>query len=294
MDRYLDVGDSPIHWRDYGGSGPLLVLIHGLGGSIASWDLIGPRLANTHRVVAMDLPGFGLSPPWRDYELDTHARAVTRFLEHFNERATLVGNSLGGLLCEIVAAREPELVESLVLIAPATPPTLPDPNVKPRNATRVVLTSLPGIGVAINRHLVKTRTSKELIDESLDRISHRKSHVPLDLIGSLVETAEMRRKLPWATEAIPRTGASLRKWFVRRSLLVSTIREIKAPTLVVQGLDDPLVSAQSVRWLCSLRSDWTLVQFEGSGHTPQIDAPVRLLNVIEPWLDDRQIGRIAV
>ena len=71
------------------------------------------------------------------------------------------------------------------------------------------------------------------------------------------------------------------------------IREIKAPTLVVQGLADPIVSPTWVEWACSLRSDWELVQLDGTGHTPQIDAPVRLLSVVEPWLDARKNHRLS-
>jgi pimeloyl-ACP methyl ester carboxylesterase len=63
------------------------------------------------------------------------------------------------------------------------------------------------------------------------------------------------------------------------------IRAVKAPTLVVQGVADPIVSSQSVEWLCSLRPDWSLVQMEDTGHTPQIDAPMRLLGVVQPWLE---------
>ncbi len=72
MGEYVDTGTGPLHWKDYGGHGPLHVLVHGLGGSIANWDFIGPRLARRGRVVALDLPGFGLSPPAADWSLETH------------------------------------------------------------------------------------------------------------------------------------------------------------------------------------------------------------------------------
>ncbi len=73
---------------------------------------------------------------------------------------------------------------------------------------------------------------------------------------------------------------------LRRSRFVAMIREITAPTLVVQGIADHIVSPTAVEWLCFLRPDWTLVQMDHTGHTPQVDAPMRLLSVLDPWLDE--------
>ncbi len=263
-------------------------MVHGLGGSLANWDIVGPRLADNHRVVALDLPGFGLSPPGADYELATHVDAIVDFISGFSEPAIVVGNSMGGLLAQMVAADRPELVDALVLIAPATPPRLPDPNINWPMATRLAINAVPGLGVALSKRIINTRTSEELVKESLDRITHRSSRVPLEMIDSFVRIAEIRRNYPWAPLAVPKTGQSISRYLSRPSKFVEMIRRIKAPTLVVQGMEDPIVSPTWVSWACSLRTDWELVQLEGTGHTPQIDAPVRLLGVVEPWLAAHQ------
>jgi pimeloyl-ACP methyl ester carboxylesterase len=62
------------------------------------------------------------------------------------------------------------------------------------------------------------------------------------------------------------------------------ILSIEAPTLVVQGMSDHIVSPTSVEWLCTLRPDWDLVQLDDTGHTPQMDAPQRFLKVARDWL----------
>jgi pimeloyl-ACP methyl ester carboxylesterase len=62
------------------------------------------------------------------------------------------------------------------------------------------------------------------------------------------------------------------------------VRKIMAPTLVLHGVDDPIVSRTAVEWLCWMRPDWTFIQMEDTGHTPQIDAPIRTLSLVEPWL----------
>ncbi len=285
MSDYLDLESGTVHWKDYGGTGMPIVLVHGLGGSIANWDVFGPRVSRLGHTVALDLPGFGLSPPGPDWSLDTHASAIVGLIEHLGGRAAVIGNSLGGLLSEIVASRHASLVDALVLIAPATPPRFPDPRINWPMAGRLLLGSTPGVGPALNRAMLNSMTPQELINESLLRITQRPGRVPVELVESFVELAETRSHYPWAADAVPKTGRSIRHTFLPRRGFVEMIRAIKAPTLVVQGIDDPIVSPTSIEWLCSLRSDWQLVQMEDTGHTPQIDAPVRFRQVVEPWLE---------
>lgn len=289
MDQYLDLPHGVIHWKDYGGEGRPILMVHGLGGSIANWDILGPRLTRHGRAVAIDLPGFGLSPPGRDWSLQTHANAITDMIGHLGGPVVLAGNSLGALLCEMVASTRPDLVVALVLISPATPPRLPDPHIHWPTARRLLLHSTPGVGRAMSRLMLASMTPRELINDALRRITHKPGRVPLDLIESFVELAERRSHLPWAADAVPKTGQAIRRYFLRRSRFVAMIRDIEAPTLVVQGIEDPIVSRTSVEWLCELRPDWTLVQMEDTGHTPQIDAALRTWGVIDPWLESRLI-----
>lgn len=285
MAEYLELPQGPIHRRDYGGHGQAFLLVHGLGGSVANWDIVGPRLTRRGRVVAIDLPGFGLSPPGPDWSLETHVNAIVETAEHLGAPVALIGNSMGGLLSEMVASTRPDLVTALVLISPATPPRLPDPNIHWPTARRLLLNTMPGIGPLLARRIVNSMSPRELINESLRRITYKPARVPLDMVESFVELAEIRRHFPWATDAVPKTGQSIRWHFLRRSRFVSMIRDITAPTLVVQGIADPIVSRTSVEWLCSLRPDWTLIQLDDTGHTPQIDAPIRMLEAVEPWLE---------
>lgn len=286
MYEFLDLESGPIHWKDYGGTGSLVVMVHGLGGSIANWDVVGPRLAGRFRVVAVDLPGFGMSPPAGDWTVGTHANAIVEVIEHLGSPALLVGNSLGGLLSEMVASSRPDLVSAQVLIAPATPPRLPDPYIDWAMARRLLIRSTPILGPALFRWELASTTPRELISDSLARITHKRGRVPLELVESFVELAERRADFPWAAEAIPRTAQSIRASFLRRGEFVSMIRDIVAPTLVIQGLEDRIVSRTAVEWLCWLRPDWSLVQLDDTGHTPQLDAPMRTLSAIESWLND--------
>jgi len=127
--RYLDapgdlteVAGERLHVRD---SGPkdasAVVLIHGFGASLHTWEPWARELALHHRVIRLDLPGCGLSEPdpTGDY---TDARSVRLLLALLDqrgiERATLVGHSIGGRIAWTFAAQHPERIDKLVLIAP--------------------------------------------------------------------------------------------------------------------------------------------------------------------------------
>jgi pimeloyl-ACP methyl ester carboxylesterase len=275
---------ADLYWRDYGGDGEIMLLVHGLGGSLANWDAVGPRLAKDRRVLAIDLPGFGMSPPQPNYRLETHADAVVRFIESVGPPVTLVGNSMGGLVSEFVAAERPDLVSRLVLVAPATPIHLPDPEFHWLTGLRLGLEATPYLGSAILRAVGRRMTPEEIVALSLRMITHDPSRIPPEVVESITDTARERYHLPWAGVALNRSASSI-AWHYRRPRdFVHMIREIEAPTLVVQGESDQIVSPNGVRWLVSLRSDWDHIEMEGTRHTPQLDAPVRFCRVLEAWL----------
>ena len=115
----VEVAGMRVRWRS-AGEGPPLVLVHGLAGSWRWWRPVLPALAVEHTVHLLDLPGFGRIPQVRAFDLDraldwlaAWARAAAL------GPADLVGHSLSALLCARLAARHPETVRRLVLVAPA-------------------------------------------------------------------------------------------------------------------------------------------------------------------------------
>ncbi len=271
---------------DHGGEGAPIVLVHGLGGSTVNWDAVGSRFARFGRTVALDLPGFGLSPVRTDWSTETNAEALRDFLLTLDHPVTLVGNSMGGLVSEMVAAGSPDLVRALVLVSPATPPRFPDPNLQWPTATRLMMQATPVLGRVVARYYRHKYSPQEIVKIGLERITHRPSRVPPDVIRDLVRVAETRYQLPWAVDAIPGGARAVASLWLKRSSFVAMIREITCPTLVVQGEHDPIVSPTTVDWLCSLRSDWDQIRMPDTGHTPQLDAPVRFFDTITPWLEE--------
>ena len=116
--RTLELHGHRIAYRA-GGDGPVLVLIHGMAGSSATWNAVLPALAERFAVVAPDLPGHGDSdkPSTADYSLGAYASTVRDLLVALgHERATLVGQSLGGGIAMQYTYQFPDRCERLVLV----------------------------------------------------------------------------------------------------------------------------------------------------------------------------------
>lgn len=118
----IEVGGTRLHVRDDGPrDAPVVILIHGLGSSLQTWEPWAQVLQDQFRVIRLDLPGAGLSPPDQtgDY---TDARTMALLLALQDrlgvERASLVGNSIGGRIAWTYAATHPQRVDRIVLISP--------------------------------------------------------------------------------------------------------------------------------------------------------------------------------
>lgn len=122
--QFLEVDGNRIHYVDKG-SGPPLLLIHGLAGQIRNFSRLVDDLARDHRVVLIDRPGSGYSTraPGASARLSAQAETVAHFIRALGlERPVLVGHSLGGALALAVALNHPEAVGGLALICPLTQP----------------------------------------------------------------------------------------------------------------------------------------------------------------------------
>ncbi|SCD66903.1 alpha/beta hydrolase fold [Streptomyces sp. Termitarium-T10T-6] len=185
---------------------PPALYVHGLGGSSQNWSALMPLLSDLVDGEALDLPGFGDSPPPDDgnYSVTGHARAVIRLLDA-EERGPvhLFGNSLGGAVATRVAAVRPDLVRTLTLISPA----LPEWRVQ-RPAVPTGLLAVPGVASLFAR-LTKDWTAEQRTRGVMALCYGDPARVSEEAFRHAVAEMERRLELPYFWDAMTRSpGAS--------------------------------------------------------------------------------------
>jgi pimeloyl-ACP methyl ester carboxylesterase len=279
--------DGPVHYADYGGSGPPLLLIHGLAGSYLNWMSVADRLAITHRVWALDLRGFGLTPLGRGQKatLEANQALIQGFLEQVvGGPAILVGNSMGGRLSLQVAASRPDLVSRLVLVDPAAPnPTLGGVDGIVILAFAAMLA--PAAEPYMRRRVQRTGVER-VLRTTLSICCEDPTRIPPHVYQAHLEMAQRRlEEMPWAERALVQAARSLLKLIFRPKAYNRVLPRVQAPTLVIHGARDRLVPLAAARELVRRRPDWQLEVLEGVGHVPMLETPDRFLLAINSYPD---------
>ena len=283
--RVIDLG-VPVHYIDFGGSGAPMLLVHGLGGSAINWLGVGPSLARRYRVVALDLAGFGETPPVTGSTgLAAHRDLLDRFLASVVAGpAIVVGNSMGGLLALMEAAAEPGRVSHLVLAAPAQP--TPRRGRIDLEVLAVFATyAMPWLGPWYMRRRAARLGAEGLVSEMLRLCCVDPSRVAPDVRAAHVAlAAERLARMPWATDVFLEATRSLLSALRRRRRFFAMVDRVTAPCLIIQGAGDRLVPVAASRELARRRPDWKLEVFDGIGHVPQLEAAGRFVETTERWL----------
>lgn len=250
------------------GTGSPLVLLHGLGSSIYSWSEVLPELARDHDVLALDLPGFGVSDQPAELGVERLPGAVLGLLDRLGiARASLAGNSLGGAVAVLVAARAPERVEKLVLIDSAGF-NLAEPD---RPALLRLVGSLPAFvleALPLRRTLTRLGLRQVFFDPR--RVSEER-----------VEEYAAPLLRPGAVRALL---ALLRAPGLDSAAFTAELAKVRAPTLILWGREDRWIPvAQADRFAEALPGSRTIV-LAGCGHVPQEERPAETAALIRSFL----------
>ncbi len=283
MERTTINAGGKVSVLDHGGSGPLIVCVHGLEGSAYNWDLVAPELAKTHRVVAPDLSGFGYTESLDGGSgVQRNTKLIADVIDSYGEEAMLIGNSMGGLISILTAERFPEKVSSLVLIDPAAP-ILSWFRVRPGATARLSVPLIPVVGKWLIDGYRSSVTAEEGVREALEFVAADADRLDRSVWQSALEIAELRRTQPWSTDALIEATNSIAPYVVRKDRFARLIHRISQPTLLVHGTDDPLIQVRAAKWISRQRPDWTVAFFEGLGHIPMLEDPNRFLAVFDSW-----------
>ena len=278
--------DGPVHYVDHGGDGPTVVLLHGLGGFHLNWESVASLLTPHHRLLALDLVGFGLTPlAGRRATMSTQRELTARFIADVaGGSVTLVGNSMGGLVAMMAAADHPGLVRRLVLVNPALPVASTE-NVSRTTLQRLTLPLVPIIGPASVDRYYHTVEPLEQVEDTLNLLCYDPARVGPEARARAVEMVRLRREMDWANTAFTQCIRSIAALLVRRGRFARRVlHRVAAPTLLIHGNADAIVAPASARWAAGQRPDWTFQMLSGVGHIPMIEVPEAFVEIVITWL----------
>ena len=263
------------------GEGPVLIFIHGLAGRWQNWLENIPFFAHDHRVIAMDLPGFGESDmPVEQISISGYGRTVDSLCDALGvDSGVIIGNSMGGFIGAELAIRFPARVERLCLVGAA--------------------------GLSIER----------LRTERKRGIRHRVENVVFFNVGWLATRSpdmmarrRLRRMILLLVAAHPeRLSAALTFELVRgagkpgfndaldalcRYPIRDRLGEIACPTLIVWGDKDRLVPVKDAHEFERLITDSRKVIYTDTGHLPMVESPARFNDDLRRFLEESP-GEVA-
>ncbi|WP_345432437.1 alpha/beta hydrolase [Actinoallomurus vinaceus] len=280
--------DGPVHVADFGGTGPTVILLHGLGGSHANWLRVGARLARIGRVFCPDLPGFGRTRlAGRDSSLEANQDVVSRLIDALGAPPVLlVGNSMGATIALRVAAARPGAVAGLALIAPWAPLAGPaDPGM------RTILQSPSAVRALLRTQ--RTRPPATTLRHLIRLGCARPDRIPPEVLSAATRIARDRAALSRAEDGFGPALASLMEYTQRPAVLRATVGGIEVPALIMRGTRDRVVPAGIIDSLRDIRPDWTYHQIEGVGHVPQFEAPEEVARIIIDWALTKRITSLS-
>jgi pimeloyl-ACP methyl ester carboxylesterase len=280
--RWLVIDGQPVNTIELGpgrpseqqGQSQPLVFVHGLSGSWQNWLEQLPVFADEHRVVTLDLPGFGYSPmPSQKISISGYARLLERVLDELEiDAAAVVGNSMGGFIAAELAIAFPQRVERLVLISAAGISTTGHPGstrVLPalRRLERILAAS--GAWVASKSDTVARRA--RLREALLNVVTRHPGRLPAALAAEQLRGAGK----PGFIEALQ----AVLDYDIRERL-----PEIACPTLIVWGDGDRLISVRDADVFAELIPNSRKVIFEDTGHMSMLERPAAFNALLKEFL----------
>jgi pimeloyl-ACP methyl ester carboxylesterase len=260
------------------GSGPVLLLIHGMASALDTWRLVIEPLSDHATVLAVDLPGHGSSAPGGgDYSLGslaTFLRDVLLALGH--DRVTLVGHSLGGGIAMQFSYQFPEMTERLVLVSSGGLGLEVSPALR--------AASLPGADLFLSVTAGATKRASGFVGGVL-RTGRIPSGAGLEeLLRSYSSLADAGRRTAFLATVRSVVGLGGQTVGAGDRLHLAS----DTPVLLIWGADDPIIPVEHAQAAQKLLPHATLAVFDGVRHFPQVEAPARFVEVLQHFCASTQ------
>jgi len=263
------------------GSGPVLLLIHGMGGTFENWQAVIEPLARHHTVVAPDLPGHGTSAPGGgDYSLGALAAGLRDLLIALgHERRALVGHSLGGGIAMQFAYHFPEITERLVLVSSG--------GLGPEVSPVLRAAALPGADLFIAATAGPGRTVGSAIARGLAAVGLRPNTDVAEVLRGYSSLAEPDRRAAFLATLRSVIGTGGQRVHAGDRLYLAE----GTPVLIIWGARDPIIPLRHGENAHKAIPGSHLEVFEGVGHLPQLEAPGRFVAVLERFIAENEPAR---
>jgi pimeloyl-ACP methyl ester carboxylesterase len=264
-----EVDGVTLHVRDDGPKdAPAIVMLHGFGSSLHTWEAWAQALQGDHRVIRIDLPGAGLSPPDATNSY-TDAHSIDLILGLLDQRgiarASLIGNSLGGRIAWTFAATHPERTNKLILISPDG---FASPGFEYGKAPDVP-PMLQAMQYVLPKFLLQMNLEPGYGDVA-------------KLTSAAVDRYHDLMLAPGARAALLER--------MKQTVLVDPeplLRSIKAPVLLLWGEKDAMIPFSNAADYTRNLPNSRLVSFPALGHVPHEEAPVESLAPVRAFLAER-------
>ncbi|MGV1048489.1 MAG: alpha/beta fold hydrolase [Solirubrobacterales bacterium] len=270
--RRVELPGAAVNYVEIGEGKPI-VFVHGISGCWQNWLENLPRLGAGRRAIALDLPGFGASPmPSWEIAMHAYAQLLGDFCEKLGiEGATLVGNSMGGLIAVEAATTVPGRFERLVLVSAAGIINTWNPRLR-ATATAWAWKELGPRFAARGRQIVSRPRARELVFRPFVRYPNRlREDLLLEQIVNGLKQAEG-------------FGDALQAVIAHDSR--ERLTAIEMPTLIVWGLSDRVIPIAAAASYHRRIPHSRLEIFERTGHVPQLERPLRFNALLEEFLSE--------
>lgn len=271
--RAVEVHGRPMNFIE-AGSGPVLLLIHGMAGTCANWESVIEPLAIDHTVIAPDFPGHGASAPGGgDYSLGALASSLRDLMLSLgHERATLVGHSLGGGVAMQFTYQFPEMAERLVLVSSG--------GLGPDVSPILRAAALPGADLFISATAGVGKQVGSVIGRGFGALGLRPNADLAEITRGYATLADPERRKAFLATLRSVVGTEgQRVAALDRLYLAETL-----PLLIIWGENDPIIPVEHAREAHAQLSSSRLEIFEDTGHVPMLERPGHFIAALERFL----------
>jgi pimeloyl-ACP methyl ester carboxylesterase len=268
----IDVGGAhDVNYAELGPeSGKALLFVHGLSGCWQNWLENIPHFARSHRVVTLDLPGFGQSPmPQWEISIEAYGRLIHDFCDALDIRTcTIVGNSMGGFIAAEAVTNEPQRFEKLVLVSAAGISHARMRREPAEVAARMGIVTAP-LAVRYEERALRRPRIRRIV---FGGVFHDPQSLRTELLYEFFHHGTGKPGMLPAVRGL--IGYDI----------LDRLEDVEVPTLIVWGRNDHVVPPNDARGYGQRLRNSSTVIFDKTGHVPMAERPVRFNRVLETFL----------